>query len=62
VQYQIIRFSSVADDGYLEVNEEIRTILWRHVEFYIICNPIPNSCNLLAAIVTLLHMKGENLS
>jgi hypothetical protein len=52
--------SIVRDDGYLAGNEETGTILWRHVEFYIIRNPVPGRCNLLTAIVTLLHTKGED--
>jgi hypothetical protein len=52
--------STVTDDGYLAGNEETGTILWRHVEFYIIRNPVRGRRNLLAAIVTLLHTKGED--
>ncbi|EAW15091.1 uncharacterized protein ACLA_057470 [Aspergillus clavatus NRRL 1] len=52
--------STVTDDGYLAGNEETGTILWRHVEFYIIRNPVHGCRNLLAAIVTLLHTKGED--
>ncbi|ODM20278.1 hypothetical protein SI65_03331 [Aspergillus cristatus] len=52
--------SSVTNDGYLEGDEETCTILWRHIEFYIVHNPLPDSCNILAAIVTLLHTKGED--
>lgn len=51
--------SSITNDGYLE-GDETCTILWRHVEFYIVRNPLPDGCNILAAIVTLLHMKGED--
>ncbi|KAL2859811.1 uncharacterized protein BJX67DRAFT_386620 [Aspergillus lucknowensis] len=50
--------STVTDDGYLAGNEETGTILWRHVEFYIIRNPVRGRRNLLTAIVTLLHTKG----
>lgn len=52
--------SSVTNDGYLEGDEETCTILWRHVEFYIVRNPLPDGRNILAAIVTLLHTKGED--
>lgn len=52
--------SSITNDGYLEGDEETCTILWRHIEFYIVRNPLPNSRNILAAIVTLLHTKGED--
>ncbi|OJZ88793.1 hypothetical protein ASPFODRAFT_205890 [Aspergillus luchuensis CBS 106.47] len=52
--------SSVTDDGYLEGDEETNTILWRHVEFYIVRNPTPGERHILAAIITLLHTKGEN--
>ncbi|KAL4801676.1 hypothetical protein BDV18DRAFT_167246 [Aspergillus unguis] len=52
--------SIVTDDGYLAGDEETRTILWRHVEFYIIRNPIPKRRHLLTAIVTLIHTKGED--
>ncbi|KAI2868376.1 hypothetical protein CBS11852_11360 [Aspergillus niger] len=51
--------SSVTDDGYLNGNEETGTILWRHVEFYIIRNPVPGRRHILAAIVSILHTKGE---
>lgn len=52
--------SSVTDDGYLEGDEETNTILWRHVEFYIVRNPTPGERHILAAIITLLHTKGED--
>ncbi|KAK6810583.1 hypothetical protein RU639_013666 [Aspergillus parasiticus] len=52
--------SSVTDDGYLAGNDKTGTILWRHVEFYIIRHPVPKRPNILAAIVTLLHTKGED--
>lgn len=52
--------SSVTEDGYLEGNENTGTILWRHVEFYSVRNPVPGRRNILAAIVTLLHTKGED--
>jgi hypothetical protein len=52
--------SSVTDDGYLAGNKETRTILWRHIAFYIIRSPIPGRPNVLFAIVTLLHTKGED--
>ncbi|XRM38740.1 hypothetical protein ABZX51_002137 [Aspergillus tubingensis] len=51
--------SSVTDDGYLNGNEETGTILWRHVEFYIVRNPVPGRRHILAAIVSILHTKGE---
>jgi hypothetical protein len=52
--------SSVTDDGYLAGKEETRTILWRHIAFYIIRSPVPGQPNILFAIVTLLHTKGED--
>ncbi|KAL2801601.1 hypothetical protein BJX63DRAFT_438656 [Aspergillus granulosus] len=52
--------STVTDDGYLAGNEETGTLLWRHIEFYIIRNPVRGRRNLLTAIVTLLHTKGED--
>lgn len=52
--------SIVTDDGYLAGNEETGTILWRHIEFYSIRNPESRGRNLLTAIVTLLHTKGED--
>ncbi|BCR96735.1 uncharacterized protein AKAW2_30054A [Aspergillus luchuensis] len=52
--------SSVTDDGYLEGDEETNTILWRHIEFYIVRNPTPGERHILAAIITLLHTKGED--
>lgn len=52
--------SSVTEDGYLAGNEDTGTILWRHVEFYIVRNPVPGHHHILAAIVTLLHTKGED--
>jgi hypothetical protein len=52
--------STVTDDGYLAGNEETGTLLWRHIEFFIIRNPVRGRRNLLTAIVTLLHTKGED--
>lgn len=52
--------SSVTDDGYLNGEERTGTILWRHVEFYIVRNPVPGRRHILAAIVSLLHTKGED--
>ena len=52
--------SSVTDDGYFTGNDKTDTILWRHVEFYIIRHPVPKCPNILAAIVTLLHTKRED--
>ncbi|KAI2868214.1 hypothetical protein CBS76997_9684 [Aspergillus niger] len=51
--------SSITDDGYLNGNEETGTILWRHVEFYIVRNPVPGRHHILAAIMSILHTKGE---
>ncbi|KAH2953360.1 hypothetical protein KXW43_006711, partial [Aspergillus fumigatus] len=52
--------SVVTDDGYLAGDDETGTILWRHVEFCIVRNPEPGRPNILAAIVTLTHTKGED--
>ncbi|KAL5332626.1 hypothetical protein BJX70DRAFT_407209 [Aspergillus crustosus] len=52
--------SSITDDGYLAGNKETGTILWRHIKFYIIRNPVPGRRNLLTAIMILLHTKGED--
>jgi hypothetical protein len=52
--------SVVTDDGYLAGNDVTGTILWRHVEFCIVRNPVPGRQNILAAIVTILHTKGED--
>jgi hypothetical protein len=52
--------SSVTDDGYLAGNEETGTILWRHISFHVVRSPIPDRPNVLFAIVTLLHTKGED--
>ncbi|KAE8139909.1 hypothetical protein BDV38DRAFT_269677 [Aspergillus pseudotamarii] len=52
--------SSVTDDGYLNGDETTGTILWRHVEFYVVRNLVPERRHILAAIVTLLHTKGED--
>lgn len=51
--------SSVTDDGYLAGEEETQTILWRYIAFYIIRSPVPRRPNVLSAVVTLLHTKGE---
>lgn len=59
VQYEL-DCSSIMDDGYLAGNEDTRTILWRHVEFYIVRNPVPGCYHILAAVMTLLHTKGED--
>ncbi|KAE8386950.1 hypothetical protein BDV23DRAFT_196100 [Aspergillus alliaceus] len=52
--------SSVTDDGYLAGDNNTGTILWRHVDFCIVRNPVPGCPNILAATVTLLHTKGED--
>lgn len=52
--------SSVTDDGYLAGDDDTGTILWRHVDFCIVRNPVPGGRNVLAAIVSLLHTKGED--
>ncbi|KAL4734246.1 hypothetical protein BDV11DRAFT_58874 [Aspergillus similis] len=52
--------SRVTENSHLAGNGETGTTLWRHVEFYIICIPIPGRRHLLTAIVTLLHAKGED--
>ncbi|KAA8652094.1 uncharacterized protein ATNIH1004_000998 [Aspergillus tanneri] len=52
--------SSVTDDGYLAGDDNTGTILWRHIDFCIVRNPVPGRPNILAAIVTLLHTKGED--
>lgn len=51
--------SSVTEDGYLAGEEETQTILWRHIAFYIIRSEVPGGPNVLSAVVTLLHTKGE---
>jgi hypothetical protein len=52
--------SSVTDDGYLAGSEETRTILWRHIAFYIVRSPVPGQPNIPFAVVSLLHTKGED--
>lgn len=52
--------SVVTDDGYLAGEDQTGTILWRHVEFCIARNPEPGHPNILFAIVTLIHTKGED--
>ncbi|KAF7139772.1 hypothetical protein CNMCM5793_008215 [Aspergillus hiratsukae] len=52
--------SVVTDDGYLAGDDDTGTILWRHVEFCIVRNPEPGRPNILVAIVTLIHTKGED--
>ncbi|KAF5854957.1 hypothetical protein ETB97_010486 [Aspergillus alliaceus] len=52
--------SSVTDDGYLAGDSNTGTILWRHVDFCIVRNPVPGCPNILAATVTLLYTKGED--
>ncbi|KAF4210378.1 hypothetical protein CNMCM5878_004493 [Aspergillus fumigatiaffinis] len=52
--------SVVTDDGYLAGDDTTGTILWRHVQFCIIRNPEPGHPNILIAIVTLIHTKGED--
>ncbi|KAF7118711.1 hypothetical protein CNMCM5793_008331 [Aspergillus hiratsukae] len=52
--------SVVTDDGYLAGDDQTGTILWRHVEFCIARNPEPGRPNILFAIVTLIHTKGED--
>jgi hypothetical protein len=52
--------SVVTEDGYLAGDDETGTILWRHVEFCIVQNPVAGRPNILVAIVTLVHTKGED--
>jgi hypothetical protein len=52
--------SSVTDDSYLGGNDETRTILWRHISFYIVHNPQQGMPNLLIAIVSLVNTKGQD--
>jgi hypothetical protein len=52
--------SSVTDDEYDTGAEKTRTILWRHVAFYIIPSPVEGRPNILVAKLTLLHTKGED--
>ena len=52
--------SSVTDDEYDTGAEETRTILWRHVVFYIIRSPVKGRPNIPVAKLTLLHTKGED--
>jgi hypothetical protein len=52
--------SSVTDDGYLAGDEETRSLLWRHIAFYVIRSPVSGRPNILFAIVSLLHTKGED--
>jgi hypothetical protein len=52
--------SVVTDDGYLAGDDQTGTILWRHVEFCIVRNPEPGRPNVLVAIVTIVHTKGED--
>ncbi|KAF7139728.1 hypothetical protein CNMCM5793_007618 [Aspergillus hiratsukae] len=51
--------SVITDDGYLAGDDDTGTILWRHVEFCIVRNPVPGRPNILVAIVTLIHTKGK---
>ncbi|TQB67527.1 hypothetical protein MPDQ_005345 [Monascus purpureus] len=41
-------YSSITDDGYLVSNEETGTILWQHVKFYIVHNPVRGPHHILA--------------
>ncbi|GKZ51591.1 hypothetical protein AbraIFM66951_006145 [Aspergillus brasiliensis] len=52
--------SSVTVDGYLEGDVKTKTILWRHVEFYIVRNPTPGERHIFAAIIILLHTEAED--
>lgn len=52
--------SSVTDDGYLGGNDETGTILWRHINFRIVRNPRSGRPNILIAIISLVHTKGED--
>jgi len=48
------------DDGIYNGSEEARTLLWRHIVFFITPNPVPGMPNIVFAKVTLLHTKGED--
>jgi len=52
--------SSVTDDEYDTGAEKTRTIVWRHVAFYIIPSPVKGRPNIPVAKLTLLHTKGED--
>ncbi len=48
------------DDGFDAGLEETRSLLWRHITFIIVPNPISEEPNILFAKVTLIHTKGED--
>jgi hypothetical protein len=59
IDYMSDSSSVVTDDGYLAGDDKTGTILWRHVEFCIVPNPIRGHPNIPAAIVSYVHTKGE---
>jgi hypothetical protein len=50
----------VTDDEYDTGAEERRTILWRHVVFHIIRNPVQGRLNIFIAQLVFFHTKGED--
>lgn len=51
---------SDTDDGVDAGDDEIRTLLWRHVAFIAVPNMHSGKPNIFFAKVTLLHTKGED--
>jgi len=48
------------DDGADAGDDETRTLLWRHIEFYVARNEANGQPNVLFAKVHILHTKGED--
>ncbi|OJD22612.1 hypothetical protein ACJ73_06036 [Blastomyces percursus] len=51
--------NEVTDDEYDTGPEVTGALLWRHIAFHVIRNPLPGRSNILIAKITLLHTKGE---
>lgn len=51
--------NKVTDDEYDTGPEVTGALLWRHIAFHVIRNPLPGRSNILIAQITLLHTKGE---
>ena len=48
------------DDGADAGDDETRTLLWRHIEFYVARNEVNGQPNVQFAKVLILHTKGED--
>ena len=51
---------SGTDDGYDAGDDATGSILYRHIELFVVRNPLPEGPNIVLMKVTLVHTKGED--